>query len=45
MSALQPPLDEQQNLARSQQLPNQSNLAKISHPKAQKPTSLYSQDL
>ena len=47
---IQPPLDGQQNLARSQpmvprQLPNQSNLAKISHPKAQKPTSLYSQDL
>ena len=44
MSALQTPLDEQQNLARSQQLPNQSNLAKIPHP-SQKPSSLYSQDL
>ena len=47
---IQPPLDGQQNLARPQpmvprQLPNQSNLAKICHPKAQKPTSLYSQDL
>ena len=44
MSALQPPLDEEQNLARSQQLPNQSNQVQIHHPR-QQPSSLYSQNL
>ena len=39
-----PTLDEEQNLARPQQLPNQPNLAQIHHPR-QQPSSLYSQNL
>ena len=49
---IQPPVDDLQNLARSQAvvprqfLPHQSKLAKISHPQVhKKPTSLHSQDL